>query len=83
MTRFRQAWLCFALLVVTPLAFAEDFGVANWEQSTMMVCGQEQRPNLTPLITQQLAWKENQPHHQIIYHTLDSQDLSNTETSPY
>ncbi|MEX2366439.1 MAG: hypothetical protein WD601_07505 [Pseudohongiellaceae bacterium] len=35
------------------------------------------------LISQQLAWKENRPHHQVIYHPLDGQDLSNTETSPF
>lgn len=188
MTGFTQAWLCFGLLVVAPLAFAEDFGVANWGQSAMMVRDQEQRPNLTPLterdylvyqaslpgientrliyqfedgllrtgrfifsadpasptaawlaqfetvraliaqqygepaqqqalqptgtagiapdnwsnalerdvlilktqwradqtlITQQLAWKGNRPHHQIIYRPVDGQDLSNTETSPF
>ena len=44
-----QAWLALGLLIVTPLASAEDFGVANWGQNAMAVRDLEQRPNLTPL----------------------------------
>lgn len=44
-----KVWLALSLLIVTPLAGAEDFGVANWGQSAMAVRDLEQRPNLTPL----------------------------------
>lgn len=37
------------LLLVLPLAAAEDFGVADWGQNSMAVRDLEQRPNLTPL----------------------------------
>lgn len=49
MTGVRQAWLCFGLLIIAPLASAEDFGVANWGESAIAVRDLEQRPNLTPL----------------------------------
>ncbi|HET8904039.1 MAG TPA: hypothetical protein VFN16_08605 [Saccharospirillum sp.] len=35
------------------------------------------------LITQQLAWNGNTPHHQIIYHPLNGQDLSDSGASPF
>lgn len=188
MTGLRQAWLCFSFLVITPLAVAEDFGVADWGQSAVAVRDLEQRPNLTPLterdylvyqaslpgidttrlvyqfedgrletgrfifsadpasptdawltqfenvralitqqygepvqqqvlqppgaadiapngwsaalerdelilktqwrtsqtlITQQLAWNGNRPHHQIIYHPANGEDLSDSGASPF
>lgn len=35
------------------------------------------------LITQQLAWNGNSPHHQIIYHPLSGQDLSDSGAGPF